>query len=78
MAHLKKKCGITFGIISNMPICSSVRNSFSYTFTPRVGLTFATQLGHPVNKFVPKDVPVEKLCLLGAATDWCAARIAQA
>jgi len=28
-------------------------------------------VGHPVNKFVPNDVPVEKLCLLGAATDWC-------
>jgi glycosyltransferase involved in cell wall biosynthesis len=27
-------------------------------------------ISHPVNKFVPKDVPVEKLCLLGAATDW--------
>jgi len=23
-----------------------------------------------VSKFVPKDVPLEKLCLLGAATDW--------
>jgi alpha,alpha-trehalose phosphorylase (configuration-retaining) len=23
-----------------------------------------------VNKFVPSDVPIEKLCLLGAATDW--------
>ncbi|KAH9048218.1 trehalose synthase [Lactarius hengduanensis] len=29
-------------------------------------------ISHPVNKFVPSDVPVEKLCLLGAATDWCA------
>ncbi len=28
-------------------------------------------VGHPVNKFVPSDVPAEKLCLLGAATDWC-------
>ncbi|KAH9001539.1 trehalose synthase [Lactarius akahatsu] len=27
-------------------------------------------ISHPVNKFVPSDVPVEKLCLLGAATDW--------
>ena len=26
--------------------------------------------GHPVSKFVPSDVPVEKLALLGAATDW--------
>ena len=26
--------------------------------------------GHPVAKFVPSDVPVEKLALLGAATDW--------
>lgn len=26
--------------------------------------------GHPVSKFVPKDVPLEKLALLGAATDW--------
>lgn len=26
--------------------------------------------GHPVSKFVPDDVPKEKLCLLGAATDW--------
>ena len=27
--------------------------------------------GHPVAKFVPDDVPVDKLSLLGAATDWC-------
>jgi len=27
-------------------------------------------ISHPVNKFVPSDVPVEKLALLGAATDW--------
>ncbi|KAF9264756.1 trehalose synthase [Marasmius fiardii PR-910] len=27
-------------------------------------------ISHPVNKFVPDDVPVEKLALLGAATDW--------
>jgi len=27
--------------------------------------------GHPVSKFVPSDVPLEKLALLGAATDWC-------
>ncbi|KAG5354226.1 hypothetical protein C0989_003739 [Termitomyces sp. Mn162] len=27
-------------------------------------------LGHPVNKFVPSDVRLEKLALLGAATDW--------
>lgn len=27
-------------------------------------------VGHPVNKFVPSDVPIEKVCLLGAATDW--------
>ncbi|EIN08084.1 trehalose synthase [Punctularia strigosozonata HHB-11173 SS5] len=27
-------------------------------------------ISHPVNKFVPSDVPVEKLSLLGAATDW--------
>jgi len=27
-------------------------------------------ISHPVNKFVPSDVPIEKLCLLGAATDW--------
>lgn len=27
-------------------------------------------ISHPVNKFVPSDVPAEKLCLLGAATDW--------
>lgn len=26
--------------------------------------------GHPVSKFVPSDVPKEKLALLGAATDW--------
>lgn len=26
--------------------------------------------GHPVAKFVPDDVPPEKLTLLGAATDW--------
>jgi hypothetical protein len=26
--------------------------------------------GHPVSKFVPSDVPMEKLCLLGAASDW--------
>jgi alpha,alpha-trehalose phosphorylase (configuration-retaining) len=26
--------------------------------------------GHPVSKFVPDDVPREKLSLLGAATDW--------
>jgi len=26
-------------------------------------------LGHPVSKFVPSDVPIEKLALLGAATD---------
>lgn len=34
-------------------------------------LTSFSCVGHPVNKFVPSDVPVEKLCLLGAATDWC-------
>jgi hypothetical protein len=28
------------------------------------------RVGHPVNKFVPSDVSAEKLCLLGAATDW--------
>lgn len=28
--------------------------------------------GHPVSKFVPSDVPLEKLALLGAATDWYA------
>src|SRR5690242_9355567 len=27
-------------------------------------------LGHPVSKFVPSDVPLEKVALLGAATDW--------
>ncbi|KAH0827008.1 glycosyltransferase family 4 protein [Lanmaoa asiatica] len=27
-------------------------------------------ISHPVNKFVPSDVPTEKLALLGAATDW--------
>ncbi|KAI0290439.1 trehalose synthase [Multifurca ochricompacta] len=27
-------------------------------------------ISHPVNKFVPSDVPIEKVCLLGAATDW--------
>ncbi|KAI0073416.1 trehalose synthase [Panus rudis PR-1116 ss-1] len=27
-------------------------------------------ISHPVNKFVPSDVPPEKLTLLGAATDW--------
>ncbi|THU92172.1 glycosyltransferase family 4 protein [Dendrothele bispora CBS 962.96] len=27
-------------------------------------------ISHPVNKFVPDDVPIEKLALLGAATDW--------
>ena len=27
-------------------------------------------ISHPVSKFVPDDVPKEKLCLLGAATDW--------
>jgi glycosyltransferase involved in cell wall biosynthesis len=27
-------------------------------------------ISHPVSKFVPDDVPVEKLALLGAATDW--------
>jgi alpha,alpha-trehalose phosphorylase (configuration-retaining) len=27
-------------------------------------------ISHPVNKFVPSDVPTEKLSLLGAATDW--------
>ncbi len=27
-------------------------------------------ISHPVNKFVPSDVPHEKLALLGAATDW--------
>ena len=34
-------------------------------------LTSCSCVGHPVNKFVPSDVPIEKLCLLGAATDWC-------
>jgi hypothetical protein len=34
-------------------------------------LTSCPCVGHPVNKFVPSDVPAEKLCLLGAATDWC-------
>ncbi|KZT74138.1 glycosyltransferase family 4 protein [Daedalea quercina L-15889] len=27
-------------------------------------------ISHPVNKFVPTDVPAHKLALLGAATDW--------
>jgi alpha,alpha-trehalose phosphorylase (configuration-retaining) len=27
-------------------------------------------ISHPVNKFVPDDVPTEKVALLGAATDW--------
>lgn len=27
-------------------------------------------ISHPVNKFVPSDVPLEKVALLGAATDW--------
>lgn len=27
-------------------------------------------ISHPVNKFVPKEVPAEKLTLLGASTDW--------
>ncbi|KAF8631432.1 hypothetical protein AX17_005109 [Amanita inopinata Kibby_2008] len=27
-------------------------------------------ISHPVNKFVPGDVPIEKVALLGAATDW--------
>ncbi|KAI0328121.1 trehalose synthase [Cubamyces sp. BRFM 1775] len=27
-------------------------------------------ISHPVNKFVPSDVPPQKLTLLGAATDW--------
>ncbi|KAI0035062.1 glycosyltransferase family 4 protein [Vararia minispora EC-137] len=27
-------------------------------------------ISHPVSKFVPSDVPLEKVCLLGAATDW--------
>ena len=27
-------------------------------------------ISHPVNKFVPSDVPAHKLTLLGAATDW--------
>ncbi|KAF8121924.1 glycosyltransferase family 4 protein [Boletus edulis] len=27
-------------------------------------------ISHPVNKFVPSDVPPKKLALLGAATDW--------
>lgn len=26
--------------------------------------------GHPVNKFVPSDVPIEIVGLMGAATDW--------
>ena len=30
------------------------------------------RVGHPVNKFVPSDVPIETLGLLGAATDWYA------
>ena len=31
-------------------------------------------ISHPVNKFVPSDVPIGKLALLGAATDWCASK----
>lgn len=27
-------------------------------------------ISHPVSKFVPSDVPLERLALLGAATDW--------
>ncbi|KAF9452267.1 glycosyltransferase family 4 protein [Macrolepiota fuliginosa MF-IS2] len=27
-------------------------------------------ISHPVSKFVPSDVPLEKVALLGAATDW--------
>ncbi|KDQ59546.1 glycosyltransferase family 4 protein [Jaapia argillacea MUCL 33604] len=27
-------------------------------------------ISHPVKKFVPSDVPIEKLAFLGAATDW--------
>jgi len=38
-------------------------------------LTSSLRVGHPVNKFVPSDVPVEKLCLLGAATDMYVQRI---
>jgi alpha,alpha-trehalose phosphorylase (configuration-retaining) len=36
----------------------------------RRGLILMAITGHPVSKFVPSDVPVEKLALLGAATDW--------
>lgn len=67
----KKKYGNTSGTTSNWPIFSSVHilhennllNSLSH---------FCYFLGHPVSKFVPSDVPVEKLALLGAATDWYA------
>jgi hypothetical protein len=27
-------------------------------------------ISHPVDKFVPVDVPIETVGLLGAATDW--------
>lgn len=34
-------------------------------------------IAHPVSKFVPRDVPNEKLALLGAATDWYVNPLAQ-
>ncbi|KAG5221170.1 Trehalose phosphorylase [Salix suchowensis] len=43
---------------------SSVRHS---SYSRVVAYHFLT--GHPVSKFVPSDVPTEKLALLGAATD---------
>jgi hypothetical protein len=62
----RKRSGNTSGITYSWPISSSVNAlpvysvlKFSYAFP-----------GHPVSKFVPSDVPVEKLALLGAATDW--------
>jgi len=65
-APLRRVSGNIYGVIFNLPICSSV--SF-HLLTPSFSCPIESS-GHPVNKFVPDDVPIEKLALLGAATDW--------
>jgi len=56
--------------IQHADLFISACRSSAHSHLNRV-LTSGSCVGHPVNKFVPSDVPVEKLCLLGAATDWC-------
>ena len=67
LARRKRKYGSTSGTTSSLPTCSSVRQQFFFRFDI---VSLIVNQGHPVSKFVPSDVPKEKLALLGAATDW--------